>query len=616
MKKLLSFLILITISAAAPLSAQTVELPEFVIVATRTPLELDKAPPSVSVVTADAIDLRQENSVADVLSHLPGISIGQTGQAGASTSIFTRGSESNHTLFLLNGRRINPGFSGQYNLAQLGVDNLSSIEVMRGASSTLYGSESIGGVIDIITRNPAEAPEGVTGSVSAEAGSFGTYRGSLALSAAAGDLGLTAGLSYYETDNQIPYSDYDQFNFAPHLGYRLNDRLYLDLQGLYYNSRNGLPGARVDLGYPKATDYQENETWLLSPGVNYEAGPLRARAYYSRTDDHVNSLTTGFFLSHDDYRMIADEFSLQVDYQATEDITLTTAYNYINNDFYRTDLTTGNPVVDTSSNSHSALAQAQWQATERLLLIAGVRYDAFSDFDNEVTWNASLAWELPRTGTTLFAKHATAYAPPQGNDLYGPFGNPALNAEESDSWELGLKQNLLDGQLRLSALYFYNDIHQRIIFDPVLFVTSNIGQVRTEGLELQTRYTPGDRLQLHANLTFLNAKDLTTGDRLLRRPRYTLNAGLTTALTNKLTAGLDLTAVMQREDQSFPPAPPYVVDVDPGDYLLATLHARYRLNDRLQLYARIENLLDQQYDTFADYAALDRHAHIGLKYSF
>lgn len=596
---------------------QVTTLQPFVVVATRTPVSSDRVSPSISVVDSGQMEQRQLFSVAEVLKGLPGIFLGQSGQTGANASLFMRGTESNHTLFLLNGRRINPGFSGQFNLTQLGLDNVGRIEVMRGASSTLYGSESIGGVVALNLREFSLHGSDDANSLSVEAGSFGTYRVSLSFLGKSGDFEYSTGLSQFETENQTPHANYRIFNWAPSFSYRINEKIVFDFQGLYYDSSNGLPGARVDIGFPKAEDFQDNAYWMASPGILLKiSDTLKARLFYSRSEDKLESLTTGFFTSYNDFEVSTDEASLQIDWQARDNLLATFGYTYLNNDFDRQNVNTGDILVDNSSNSQSVFGQIQWNWKERLYLAAGVRKDEFSDFGNPTTWSVSGVYDLNAAGTTLFLKYATAYAPPQGNDLYGPFGNPLLDAEESDSWEFGFRQSFLEQKLSLEVLYFYNDIFKRVIFDPVDFVTRNIGRIRTEGIEFSTAWNWNKNLRLYGNFTFMNAKDLTLGERLLRRPRYTFTGGLSASPTKNLSLRFELSGVFQREDRSFPPAPPFVVDIDPGDYILGRLLARWQVKDNLALFGRVENLFNEQYDSFADFKALARGVYGGATLTF
>ena len=603
---------------AANLSmAQESSLEPFIVVATRTPLSADWVSPSISVISSGQLEQKQWFTVADALQSMPGIFLGLSGQTGANASLFTRGTESNHTLFLLNGRRINPGFSGQFNLTQLGLDNVDRIEVMRGASSTLYGSESIGGVVAINLRESPPQGSATAYRLNAEAGSFGSYKVSLSLAGSSGDFRYSTGLSQFETENQTPYANYRNFNWAPSFNYRLNERVIFDFQGLYYQSSNQLPGARVDFGFPKNQDFQDNAYWMASPGIRLTiSDSLEARMFYSRSRDKLKSLTTGFFTSFNDFEVSTDEASMQIDWQAKDNLLATFGYTYLNNDFYRQDVQFGTILVDNSSNSQSLFGQIQWRWKERFFFTAGVRRDEFSDFGSPTTWTVSGAYDLNETGTAIFLKSATAYAPPQGNDLYGPFGNPLLNAEESDSWEFGLRQSLFDEKISLEVLYFYNDIHHRIIFDAVTFTTKNAGRIRTEGIEFATTWNWNEKLRFYGNFTFLNAEDLTAGERLLRRPRYTFTGGFSAAPTQNFNFGFEVSGVLQRKDRSFPPHPPYVLDVDPGDYYLGRIYANWRIHSNLSLFARVENLFNQQYDSIADFKALDRGFYGGATLSF
>src|SRR3954447_5327141 len=164
---------------------------EIIVSATRLPIEEDESPASVSVITADDIEHRQVERVADALREVPGISVTQSGAPGSLTSVFTRGLRSEHTQVLLDGIPINQGLQGAFNFADLAVDNIDRIEVVRGPQSTLYGPRALAGVIQIFTRRGSGTP---TGSVSAEAGSFGTFRETAASQGSWGQFDYSIGL--------------------------------------------------------------------------------------------------------------------------------------------------------------------------------------------------------------------------------------------------------------------------------------------------------------------------------------------------------------------------------------------------------------------------------------
>ncbi len=588
-------------------------LSNYIVVATKTPLPQAKVSPSVSLLTTKEIEERQYRDLADLLRTLPGIAVTSSGQSGAVTSLFSRGTNSDHTVFYLNGRKLNPGFSGNYNLAQLGLNNVESVQIMRGASSTLYGPEGIGGVVAIVGSRGSSTPEL---DFRAEAGSFGTIRLRAGASAAFDRLDTSLGVSYYETDNDEPNSDYRQFNLQSHLGWKLNKSLELDLQSLYLSSRGGTPDNRKSTGYPKLNDFQRNQSWLLSPGFRLRIGDnMEVRLFYAHTEDEPEAFTTfiDFFTGnpfslHTISRTITDQIDLQVDLDVGQSVLVTAGLVYLNHDFLQFDKVTNTTPFDNSWHSMGVFGQAQWNPTEHFFLTAGLRYDDYSDFDSPVTGNLTVSKVLKPWRLTLFAKYANAYAVPQAFDLYGPFGNPNLDAEESDSLEIGFKHSALSEKLNWSALYYINDITGLITGFP----TKNVGKAKTYGIELSMSFEHSPNFRFYGNYTYLTAENLDRGNRLLRRPRHQVFAGLTAKPWENTLFGFEIRHLAGRED----------IDggaffrLDASDYTVAIIHANWSPAEKWKIFARIENLFDKRYDEADGFRALGRSGYIGANFRY
>ena len=583
------------------------ELKTFVVVASRTPVPLESTSPSISVIDRREIEERQYQRLEEFLDTLPGLSLATTGQIGAVTSLFARGTNSDHTTFLLDGRKLNGGFSGSYNLSQISLDNVASVEVMRGASSTLYGAEGLGGVVSLRYEAASDA-EKKRATFLTEGGAFSTHRHSLSGAWRADWGSLSLGLSHHETANDEPNSHYRNTSLMPRLGISLGKGMEFDLIGQYYRSDLGLPGNRKSYLYPALTDFQVTDTWMISPGLSarfFES--LEARIFYSRSEDRLEARNSGFYL-HTISFTSTDQADLQIDWSPIPELTITTGAVYLNHDYLQENRFSGVRPFDDSWNSKSLYAQLQWRIAEKLSLITGIRTDDYSDFGSPTTWSLQLSREIPRLGVYLFGKVATAYATPQAIDLYGSFGNPNLDAEESESWEIGLKQTILDDSLKLSAVFFRNDFVNLITGFP----PENAGKALSEGLEMSIRYTTSEGLLFYGNYTYLTAENRDTDTRLARRPRHQGVFGIRLQPSDQLTAGLEYRYVGEREDID---GGTYV-RIDGQDYAVARLYGSYRVTRNLRIFGRIENLLNVQYDIVDGYKALDRGAYLGARIGF
>lgn len=579
------------------------ELNLYSVVSTRTRQPLDQASPSISVVTSDNFERGQYQTLDEILNQITGMSLATTGQIGGVTSLFTRGSNSDHTVILLDGRKLNGGFSGNYNLAQLNLDNLERIEVMRGASSTLYGAEGIGGVISLFSRS--QSMEKVKPRLEVEAGSYGTYRKKMSAGFANDRAEMTLGVSHLKTDNQEPNCHYRITNLMTHGSAKISKSLDLDFTSIFFDALSGNPDNRKAPTYPAMEDFQATRTWLLSPGIDYQPNEkLNIRLFYSQSEDSLESKTSSFLL-HTNSETEKNEVDLQVDWTLGKLFSTTGGAVYRNEDFLQMDLDSKVTTFDKNWNSLSVYFQSQWQPAEGFYLTGGGRFDDYSDFGSPMTGNLMFGKSFSSLGFSLFGKLATAYSVPQAVDLYGLFGNPSLNAEESESWELGFRQELGSNIIRFEGTYFANDISNLIAGFPLL----NIGNAQTKGFEFSVTLAPNERLQLYANYTFLEAKDRNNNLRLLRRPRHSGSLGIHLLPSSKIKAGFYLRFNSDR------------VDIDGGtfaritaqDYVVARLYGSYRIHEKVEIFGRIENLFNHQYDEVDGFKALDRAIYLGAR---
>ena len=602
------------------------DLVPYVVVATRTPISLDQASPSVSYISEVEMQQNQDRSVVDVLKRQPGVVLNSSGATGSLASLFMRGTNSDHTGFYLDGRRLNPGFANQSNLEFLSVDNLSSVQVQRGASSVNYGSTGIGGVVDLQTRSDlGETTE--TASVEAEVGSNDTYRGALSASFAEEDWALSFGASALTTDNERRNDDYENLNLSGRFDYKLTEDLTAELVGFISDSDKGLPDELVN---HNDIDSGETESWMISPGVRYENGDWSGHLFYSKSELTVDTetLESGFSfpwpMGMVDSRssVESDEVYAQVDYAGFEGVLVSLGALYRNDEAYNSNLDFYNlsaPARPYAGRFEQAGAwsQVQWQLTDELELRLGGRHDEYTDFDSSTNGSAEVLYSFTDLGLVLFAKLAQSYAPPSAGDMAfdgDPDGTP-LQPEESTSYEFGVKQTLFDDSLQLSAIVFRNEIEDLIGYKGM--DAYNVKRATTEGVELTAQYSPLDILNLGLAYTYLTATDDEDDVRLLRRPRHMLQLSAWLSPVESFSFGLTGTGYFSREDAMFGPPPSYSkIQVDQEDYFVVDLHADWQVTEHVSLFARVENLLDEEYDSVLGYPALGRAAYVGARLSF
>jgi len=601
-------------SSGAGAGGATDELEPYVVVATRTPLKPDRISPSVSYVSAGKIEIQQSYPLTDVLAGEPGLTVIQAGGKGAQTSLFSRGTESNHTAFFLDGRRLNPGFGNQYDLDLLTTANLESVQVMRGASSVNYGSSGIGGVVELRTRSGL-AEEAITGQIEAEMGSNQYRRGALEAALSEGPFGFSISGSTLHTENERPNDDYDTQAVIPRLDYQINEALDFEVIGQYLRSEKELPGTVVS---PTPDDWQETVNWLISPGLRYDTEELSVHLYYAHSRSRLDAFDFG---SENTIEVDSDEVSLQVDAGITEKMLLTLGGVTRSDDASNSNIAFFGPPVPYHERftQVGGYGQLIWQATEALELRGGIRYDHYTDFESQLTGNLEAIYHFRGTGLTFFAKASTSYAPPGASDIAfdSNVSETPLNPEESRSYEGGLRyEELFGSTLEFSILYFRNDIDELLdfIFDPVTstFDTVNVKEASTEGVEVAFRYALEDKLNLNAAYTYLTAEDDTNEVRLARRPRHTIQLGAHYALHDSLRAGIQGLGYFDREDID----PATFAQRDHEDFFVVRLIADWAFHEDWTVFARIENLLDETYEPAAGFPALGRSGYLGLRYRF
>lgn len=594
-----------------------VQMEPYVVVSTRTPLSLDRVSPSVTYVSDEAIEIWQDTSLADVFVREPGMGIVVTGTEGATTSQFTRGTNSNHTSFFLDGRRLNPGLSSQYDISALTVDNLSSVQVERGAASVNYGSNSIGGVVDLRSHNAFQPGEsGVK--VEGEVGSNEYHRETLSLGAGAGDASFQMSATNLNTDNERPNDYYQSFTVRPRFDYKLTDHLSFELVGQYHISEKGVPG---DTSAPTLTDYSELTNWLVSPGLLYCGENIVHHVFYSRSlSEAENFGAFGDTLG----RVRSDELHYQTDYAATDDLELSLGLVYRNDEAFYSDIDFGPGVLPYENRTEQVggYLQAIWEVSDRVELRGGVRYDDYSDYEAQSTGDLEGIYKFPDSGLSLFAKVANSYAPPRASDIaFDSDPSTTAQPEKAKSYEAGFRQVALDDNLKFSALYFYNDIKDLTEFlytgvGITGYDIINVSEAQTDGVELKVDYTWNKKLNLFATYTYLTAIDKSTDERLVRRPRHTVTAGVHYAFTDAFNAGIQATGLFDREDLVYDSLTFTSSQVDQEDQFVMRLVADYAVTEQIKVFGRIENLFDHEYEPVIGYPALGRTYYVGASYTF
>ena len=584
------------------------ELDPVVVTATRTPEPESAILASVSVIERAEIERRQALSLPDLLRGLPGVAVNTGGGPGQPASIFLRGTNAGHVLVLVDGMKVGSASLGTVPFQDLPLAQIDRVEVVRGPRSSLYGSEAIGGVIQIFTRRGGGP---LTPRVSLSAGSYGTAGLSGGLSGG-GDQGwLNLGGSFERTDGfnacegqPVPFAGcgvyqpdrdgYRNQGASARAGYRFSERAELDLHLLSSDNETDFDGGPFSGNSSRSEQRVLGATARLVP-----LDPWTLTLSGGRSQDQYRAYYAGAFLDRFDTER--DLVTLQSDLAVLPGQLATLGLDY------QVDRVDG--TVDYTEDSRDNLGvfgeyQAEWRGLATKL---SLRQDDNQQFGSHATGSLALGQAFTN-GVRTTLSYGTAFKAPTFNDLYYPvFGNPTLSPEESRSLELGLGGSL--AAVRWDLRLYQTDIDELIAFDPFSYQVSNIDEARIRGLEASTSLVLWG-WDLSGNLTVLDPENRTNGPNrgnvLPRRPQESLTLDLRRQL-GPWSLGATLNYAGRRFDDLA-----NRVRLDP--YTLLDLRAEYGLSESVRLQGRIANLLDTDYETADFYNQAGRALYVTLRY--
>jgi vitamin B12 transporter len=594
------------------------ESQEIVVSATRIETLEEDSPATVDVLRSDDFEIKQTHRVADALREVPGVSVVQSGPPGSLTSVFTRGLRSEHTQVLLDGIPVNQGLQGAFNFGDLTTDNIDRIEIVRGPQSTIYGPRALAGVIQIFTKRGSGEP---AGEFSLEGGSNSTMRGALSSSGSANQFDYSVGLSGLTTDNERPNNQYRLWSGIANLGWSPNEQLRLSALVTYSLADLGLPNTIFD---PRPRDNFLTERWLVAPHLDFK--PVEwwtHRLIFSYDEERqVNDPNDDGFVGPTRALFTRTTVDYQNDLKPASWLTLTSGLFYSHVDagqerpFVSQIFGPQATFISDETEETSVFFQASVTPFKGLNLVAGGRYDHFNQFGDIWTYRFAGSYLIAKTDTHLHASVATGFSPPSAQDKI--FGNNfALEPEENLGWDVGLDQRFCEGRVMFGVTYFHNDLSNVIGFNG-LFETLNLGAALTQGIEAEVRATPIKDLTLLATYTYLDARNTSAADitqlpgaRLPRRPRNEVYVSASYLWAKKLRTTIEAKFVNAREELNFG-GPNFDIE----DYVFVNLAAEYEINKCVSIFARINNLTDEQYSEVFGFPALGRTAYAGVKVRF
>lgn len=585
------------VSAAVPQSSAPFA-DSITVTATAAPEKVADVPATVDVVSAAEISDRKAGQAIDLLRTLPGLELVQAGSRGKATSLFSRGTNSSHTLVLWNGIELNDPYLGGFDWSTLATDGVERIEVVRGPYSALYGSSALGGVVQLVTRRGG-AQSGQVGQVRLEAGSHDFARGGGSAGGKLGGLAVDLSAHLRRGQGEVDNDFYDGQEVDLGLDGALGDSARLGALVRWGKSAIGIPFDFAGTPSPRRQQTFDTTSIAVPFSWNVAAWHLDAQVARTATDLSFGDADDPFAASaaeagRDQARVVLRR-SLGEDFEATGGA-----------DWDRQQVQTrdafGPGLDEESQRTWAAFGQLSWTHGP-LRVDAGLRRDVNDAFGAATSTKAGVAWAMT-SAWRLRASYGEAFRAPSLADLFYPgFSNPDLQPERSQSYEVAVDGGT--GPWRTAVALFENDLDNLIEFDFVTFVPQNLGRARARGIEgsLAGRFGGFDARLV---ATWLDAENLDTGKRLLRRPDESASL-VVFARPGELTLGGVLRYVGDRTDFG---------DVALDAYTTLDLSLAWRVAGRWEPFVRVENVLDHSYEEAAGYPAPGASFHAGFDLRF
>ncbi|WHZ29846.1 MAG: Putative TonB-dependent receptor [Nitrospira sp.] len=628
---------------AYPASAQEIamadqpelEAPDVVVSATKTPTPAKQVTSAVEVITGEDMQQRRLKTVADALRWAQGLSVNQSGGPGTAVDVRMRGGTPEQTLVLIDGAIVNSATIGNYDFANLTSDNIERIEILRGSQSMLWGSDAMGGVINITTKRGRDTPNL---SAFTEYGSFNTIRGGASLSGKKGPIDFSGSITRWDT------AGFSAINYR---------RGASERDG-YHNWQGSL---RLGADLPKDGRLEFNFRWLHGI-VNFDGfafnpvtfasdpadvlGAISSDAQYIFSGNYTQPMTSWWWqrltLSRATDTLVSDggtvernvvtgaiapigfPFRSQIDttsnriewqhnFQVGKPLLLTAGYQFREQKGDNRDLLTNTTTFENKTlSSHAGFGEAQLNLWDRVFGTAGIRQDQYNVFGSATTYRVTGGYFHQETGTKLRGSYATGFRAPTINQLFFPgFGTPNLQPEKSQAFDAAIEQTLPNDWGSISVGYFWTRYRNLIlsVFDPTVctapgsfgFCAQNAGLARAQGVEVSTKlklYRDGrwvKSLDVQIHYTYAATRDLTSGPdtRLPKWPLHQVTTIISYQPIEGLRANLEGRYFGQRfnnvgNEGSIP------------SLFVWNLSASYDVTKQVQAYVRFDNMFNEKYE--------------------
>jgi vitamin B12 transporter len=610
------------------------KLSEIVVTATRTNTPSVEIASSITVI--DSAEIAQSNkiNILGLLKDQYGLSISQSGGPGQLAQLYMRGADPGDVLVLIDGVKLNPPeFSGNsYDFSNLPIDNIERIEILRGPQSTLYGSDAMAGVINIITKKGDGKPsyffnieDGSLNSFKGLAGTNGSYEQadySVTFSKTKSNGVSAADVIYGNTEPD----GYDDYNISSRFGWTINPDIKLNAYAEFNSGKTDLDQHGGPYGDdPTYMDFHEQGAYKAEANITGLQGLwqqdisfsfMRDLTRYNYDSTLNNPASSRSFYQGNIYQLewqnnikILQAHFLTFGFSADKENS-SSADSYLSSEY-------GNSLSafpEKDMNTFSGYLQDQIKILSNVFTTAGIRYDNYGNLGSALTYRITQTYLIEETGTKLKAVFGTGFKAPSLFNLYDPnYGNPDLKSEKSNGWEAGFEQYLFNYDVLFGVTYFSNNFWDLIGYNSN-YVSINIDKAQTDGIESYLTAEFSRAIRLNASYTLTNTIDKAPTDEnfsLIRRPKNSAALTFNYNFSNEANANFDIVYVGKRDDEDFSVYPYRIVQL--SAYTLLNISAAYSILKNVQLYGRIENALNEKYEDVWGFGTAGRTGYIGLK---